>query len=164
MLYRKPPRGRKRNRLGRVGRSKISLQCALREREPWLIVASPALANLSARQLVALHGRRMQTELSFRDLKSHRCGQGFEDSLMRSGKRIEVLLVVNALDAIASWLAGLACEALDITPGRSTRKLYFVICLGREALVRSSIEPISRWPDRLKSLPSTTLVRMQVPV
>jgi Transposase DDE domain len=170
VVYRKPPRGRKhRTRLGRVARSKISLQCASREREPWLIVASPALADLSARQLVALYARRMQIELSFRDLKSHRYGQGFEDSLTRSGKRIEILLLVNALAAFASWLAGLACEALDIvhwlSPRRSTRKLYSVLRVGREALVRSwAIEPISRWLERLIFLPPTTLAQMQVPV
>ena len=170
VVYRKPPRGRKhRTRFGHVARSKISLQCASQEREPWLIVASPALADLSARQLVTLYGRRMQIELSFRDLKSHRYGQGFEDSLTRSGKRIEILLLVNALAAFASWLAGLACEALDIahwlSPRRSTRKLYSVVRLGREALVRSwSIESTSRWLDRLKSLPSTTLAQMQVPL
>jgi len=170
VAYRKPPRGRKhRNRLGHVARSKISLQCASREREPWLIVASPALADLSARQLVTLYGRRMQIELSFRDLKSHRYGQGFEDSLTRSGKRIEILLLINALAAFASWLAGLACEALDIvhwlSPRRSTRKLYSVLRLGREALIRSwAIEPISRWLERLIYLPPTTLAQMQVPV
>jgi hypothetical protein len=170
VVYRKPPRGRKhRTRLGQVARSKISLQYASREREPWLIVASPALADLSARQLVALYARRMQIELSFRDLKSHRYGQGFEDSLTRSGKRIEILLLVNALAAFASWLAGLACEALDIvhwlSPRRSTRKLYSVLRVGREALVRSwAIEPISRWLERLISLPPTTLAQMQVPV
>ncbi len=170
VVYRKSPRGRKHlTRLGHVARSKISLQCASREREPWLIVASPALADLSARQLVTLYGRRMQIELSFRDLKSHRYGQGFEDSLTRSGKRIEILLLVNALAAFASWLAGLACEALDIvhwlSPRRSTRKLYSVLRLGREALVRSwAIEPISRWLERLIFLPPTTLAQMQVPV
>lgn len=170
VVYRKSPRGRKHlTHLGHVARSKISLQCASREREPWLIVAAPALADLSARQLVTLYGRRMQIELSFRDLKSHRYGQGFEDSLTRSGKRIEILLLVNALAAFASWLAGLACEALDIvhwlSPRRSTRKLYSVLRLGREALVRSwAIEPISRWLERLIFLPPTTLAQMQVPV
>ena len=49
-------------------------------------------------------------------LKSHRHDQGFEDSLTRSDKRIEILQVVNALAAFASWLAGLARETLDIVP------------------------------------------------
>jgi len=83
----------------------------------------------------------MQIELSFRDLKSHRYVQGFEDSPTRSGRRIEVLLLVNALAAFASWLAGLACEALNLThwlsPRRSTSKLHSVVGLGREALFRS---------------------------
>jgi len=169
VVYRKPPQGRKqRNRFGHVARRKTSLQCAAREREPWLIVASPDLADLNARQLVALYARRMQIELSFRDLKSHRYGQGFEDSLTRSGKRIGILLLVNALAAFASWLAGLACEALGLahwlSPRRSTRRLYSVLRLGREALVRSwPMEPLSRWLDRLDSLPSATLAPMQVP-
>jgi len=169
VIHRKPRRGRKhRNHFGHIARSKVSLQCAAREREPWLIVASPALADLSARQLIVLYGRRMQIESSFRDLKSHRYGQGFEDSLTRSGKRIEILLLVNALAAFASWLAGLACEAVGIahwlSPRRSVRRLYSVLRLGREALVRSwPTEHLSRWLDRLRSLPPTALTHMQVP-
>lgn len=84
-------------------------------------------------------------------------------------KRIEILLLVNALAAFASWLGSLPCEALDIvhwlSPRRSTRKLYAVLRLGRETLVRSwSIEPISRWLERLIFLPPTTPAQMQVPV
>ena len=45
-----------------------------------VLVASPSL-TLSAQLLITLYGRRMQIELSFRDLKSHRYGQGLEDSL-----------------------------------------------------------------------------------
>ena len=83
-------------------------------------------------------------------------------------KRIEILLLVNALAAFASWLAGLACEAAGIThwlsPRRSVRRLYSVLRLGREALVRSwPTEHLLRWLDRLRSLPSTTLTHMQVP-
>ena len=82
----------------------------------------------------------MQIELSFRDLKSHRYGQAFEDSLTRKGERIEILLLLSALAAFTTWLVGMACEALGIdrrlTPFRSTRRLYSVMRLGREALVR----------------------------
>ena len=102
-------------------------------------MASPEL-KLSARQLVALYARRMQIESSFRDLKSHRYGQAFEDSLTRKGPRIEVLLLLSALAAFATWLVGMACEASGIdqwlAPFRSKRRLYSVIRLGREALVR----------------------------
>jgi hypothetical protein len=90
------------------------------------LAASPELAELPAHQLVTLYARRMQIELSFRDLKSHRYGQGFEDSLTRKGPRIAVLLLLNTLAAFACWLA----------PFRTTRRLYSVMRLGREALVR----------------------------
>lgn len=56
---------------------------------------------LSARQLVTLYARRMQIELSFRALKSHRYGQGLEDSLTRRGPRI---------GAVADQRAGGLCQ------------------------------------------------------
>lgn len=95
VLHAKPPKGRKhRDRQGVPARNSSSRQNAQREREPWLLVASPSLTP-SARQLITLYGRRMQIELSFRDLKSHRYGQSFEDSLTRKGARIEVLLLLS---------------------------------------------------------------------
>lgn len=141
VLYAKPAKGRKqRTRQGVPARSSHSRKNARRQREPWLLLASPALQALSARQIVMLYARRMQIELSFRDLKSHRYGQGFEDSLTRYGKRIEALLLLSTIAAFASWLIGMACEAagLDqwLAPYRSRRRLYSVMRLGREALVR----------------------------
>jgi hypothetical protein len=150
-------------------RSKKSRQNADREREPWLLVASPALEDLSARQLVALYTRRMQIELSFRDLKFHRYGNAFEDSLTRKGQRIEILLLIHAMAAFATWLVGLACEAAGIdrwlAARPSTRRLYSLMRLGREALVR-------RWPcgsiaqllDRLRKPDATLLDQIGVPV
>lgn len=140
VLHAKPPKGRKdRNRRGVPARNSNSRKSAQREREPWLLLASPSL-KLSPGQLVTLYSRRMQIELSFRDLKSHRYGQGFEDSLTRKGARIEVLLLLNTLAAFATWLVGMACEASGIdqwlTPFRTKRRLYSVMRLGREALVR----------------------------
>lgn len=171
VVYAKAGRGRKhRNRRDRtqIARSSASRKAAAREREPWLIVASPELTDLSARHLVTLYARRMQIELSFRDLKSHRYGQGFEDSLTRSGSRIEILLLVNALAAFASWLAGLACEAIGIahwlSPVRSKRRLYSTLRIGREALVRQwPMERTSHWLDRLRSLPDCVLAQMIAP-
>lgn len=66
VAYAKTAQGRKhhnrRNR-AQVARSSASRKAAAREREPWLIVASPELVHLSARQLVTLYARRMQIEL-----------------------------------------------------------------------------------------------------
>jgi hypothetical protein len=140
-VVRKSPQGRTLlTRQGQRARNAHSNKNAAREREPWIILASPTLADLSAAQLIKLYARRMQIELSFRDLKSHRYGQGFEDSLTRKGKRIEILLLIQALAAFACWLVGMACETVGIdgwlAPFRSTRKLYSTLRLGQEALQR----------------------------
>ena len=168
-VYRKCAKGRKHlTRHGTVARSKLSRQCAAREREPWLIVASPGLEHLSARQLVTLYSRRMQIETSFRDLKSHRYGHAFEDSLTRKGHRLAMLLLVNALATFVIWLAGLACEATGVDqwlyPAKRRRKLYSTICVGREALARCwPMEPVWTWLQRLRELPEHVLNQMVEP-
>ncbi|MBB4730449.1 hypothetical protein FHT16_000343 [Xanthomonas arboricola] len=166
VVYGKMPKGRKhRTRQGKVARNSNSRKAARRESEPWLIVCSPELSAPSARQLVKLYARRMQIESSFCDLKSHRYGQGFEDSLTRSGPRLQILLLVGTLASFASWLAGLGCEATGIDhwlyPAKRRRKLYSTLRVGREALVRNwPMEPVSLWLDRLRALPSATLNQM----
>jgi hypothetical protein len=93
VLHGKPPQGRKdRNRQGAPARNSNSRNSARRELEPRIPMASPGL-ELSKRQVVTLYARRIHGELPFRDLKSPRHGQGFEDSLTRKGARIEVQLL-----------------------------------------------------------------------
>jgi hypothetical protein len=135
------PAGRKDCTLrGTPRRGKLSRQNARREAEPWLIVASPKLA-LTPAQLTKLYARRMQIELSFRNLKSHRYGMGFEDSLTRSPQRLQILLLIQTLATFAMWLVGYACESLGfdawLAPRATTRRLYSLVRLGREAMVRS---------------------------
>jgi hypothetical protein len=154
VTLKKPPVGRMHSTLkGQRRRGQLSRQNARREREPWLIVASPSL-QLSARQLVTLYSRRMQIELSFRDLKSHRYGQGFEDSLTRSPERLQVLLLIHMLATFAAGLAGRACEraGLDawLSPRRSKRRLYSLVRLGREAMVRNW--PTGTLRERMQTL------------
>lgn len=101
-----------------------------------------------------------QIELPFRELKSHRYGQAFEGGLTRKGPRITVLLLLSALAIFATWLVGMAYEASGIdhwlTPFRSKRRLYFVMRLGREALVRRWLQvPLSRLAEQIqKSCPA----------
>lgn len=164
VLHAKPARGRRDLTLSKQrARNKRSLASARREREPWLLAHSPQLA-LHARQIVSLYARRMQIELAFRDLKSHRFGQAFEDSLTRSSKRIEALLLLHMLATFAAWLAGLVAQAhgtrARLDPYRSTRKLYSTVRLGWEALVRRWIEPRARWFDRLRQPPECVLAQM----
>lgn len=132
-------------------------------------MASPELDAPSSRQLVNLYARRMQIELGFRDLKSHRYGQGMEDSLTRHGARLQILLLVSTLASFVSWLAGLGCEATGVaqwlSPQRSTRKLYSTMRIGREALVRRwPLEPVSKWLDRIRSLPPEVIDQMALTV
>ena len=164
VVYAKSWKGRtnpNRRQPGKLSRATMSLKAAAREREPWLIMASPELEAPSARQLVKLYARRMQIE---RDVKSNRYGQGLEGSLTRQGARLQILLLVSTLASFVSWLAGLGCEATGIDqwlqPHRTTRKLYSTMRVGREALVRRwRLEPLSRWLDRMRSLPPAVLVR-----
>ena len=108
--------------------------------EHGIMLATPGFAGLSWAQLIKLYGRRVQIELSVRDLKSHGYGNACEDGLTRKGKRIEILLLLQALATFACWLFGMACETAGIdrwlAPFHSTRKLYSTPRLGQEALRR----------------------------
>ena len=168
VVYGKPAQGRRQlNAQGKRARCKKSLQCAAREREPWLLVASPDL-SLTAQQLVRVYARRMQIEQSFRDLKSHRHGNAFEDSLTRKGPRIAVLLLLNALAAFASWLVGMAAAAAgldqNLMPFRTSRRLYSLVRLGREALVHGwPCGRLSQLLDRLRNPAEPLLQQLGVP-
>lgn len=94
-----------------------------------------------------------------------RYGQGMEDSLTRHGARLQMLLLVSTVASFVSWLAGLGCEATGVghwlQPRRSARKLYSTMRIGREALVRRwPLGPVSRWLDRIRSLPPAVLDQM----
>jgi hypothetical protein len=168
-LVHKPAKERHaKTRHGQRARSSHSDKNAAREHEPWIIVASPAMADLSARQMVKIYARRMQIELSFRDLKSHQYGQGFEDSLTRKGKRIEALLLLQALATFACWLVGLACEAAGmatwLAPGSSTKKHYSTQRIGQEALQRNWVSmSTSDLIVQLRNLPEAVLDQLRVP-
>ena len=67
--------------LGKRARGGSSRKFAAREREPWLLAASMSLSELWPPQSCTLYTKRMQIEQSFRDLKSHRYGSAFDDTL-----------------------------------------------------------------------------------
>jgi hypothetical protein len=74
-------------------------------REPWLLATS---LSDCARVVVEAYAMRMQIEQTFRDLKSHRYGWSFEDMRCRTPARVDVLLLVAALAAVAMHMVGLA--------------------------------------------------------
>ena len=110
VLIRQPSKGRH-QMLSRSRRRADSGQARKMVRaagEPWLLVCSPSLAERSGRQIVSLYSRRMQIESSFRDLKSHRFGAGFEDTQTRTAGRLQMLLLIHLLATLVAWLAALA--------------------------------------------------------
>ena len=107
-------RQKRRTRANVPSQGKTIEKIRKREREPWLLATSLSPHCTSAAQIVAIYAKRMQIELAFRDLKSHRYGQALEDSLTRQGCRLQILLLVSTLASFVSWLAGMACEAADI--------------------------------------------------
>jgi len=111
--------------------------------EPWLLVVSRGLTTLSAGRIVACYARRMQIEQSFRDLKSHQFGHGFEDSLTRLAPRLEIMLLIHALALFVAWLVGLQAQHAGydrwLAPNNSSRQLYSLIRVGGEAIARGWI-------------------------
>ena len=96
-----------RTRMGRQARAQRSLKAARRASEPWLLACAPGLTHLSPEALVSLYAQRMRIEQSFRDLKNERGGLGLNATRSRSGKRLEVLLLIGHL---AAWLMRLIGE------------------------------------------------------
>jgi len=133
VLVRPPKRGRVQLTLyGTRARSRHSRAMAARAKEPWLLAVSCSLNKVSARSIVALYAKRMQIEQSFRDLKSHRYGCAFEDTLTRESQRLEMLLLIHMLATLAAWLAASAATANTLarvcTP--SLAKRYSLLWIG----------------------------------
>lgn len=123
VLYLRTPRGRIDATLaGERARNRYSRKIAQRESEPWLLAVSPRL-DLTPAQVVAIYARRMQIEQSFRDLKSHRYGVGFEDSLTRTADRLATLLLILALVSFVAWISCRSAtrETLDLATATLTR-------------------------------------------
>jgi hypothetical protein len=105
MRIRRSRKGRKHlTRSGEPQRGTDDLRHRKSAREPWLLATSLASSQCTAATLATMYGKRMQIEESFRDLKSHRYGMGFEDSQTRDAKRLSVLLLLNMLAGFAAWL------------------------------------------------------------
>ena len=121
VLVKQSPQGRQsKTAAGKRSRSKKSTQAARSAREPWLLVASPRLAKLTARQVVRLYRQRMQIEEAFRDLKSQHYGEGLERSRSRSAGRFTVLVLIASLAAFLLWLLGHRRNAPGTGPAPAT--------------------------------------------
>jgi hypothetical protein len=170
VLYKKARRGRVRlNHHGKRSRCHTSLKAEKRERDPLLLVTSPSLHDLCARQLVSIYSKRMQIEQSFRDLKCDRFGCAFNYSLTRQPDRIAILLLIHALATFAAWLAALSQSSAALTQyggviSSRTKPHYSALRIGWEALRRN--DPMCT-PTRLHAAftrpPATFLAQLQIP-
>lgn len=142
---------------GERARSGHSRKMAARAKEPWLLAVSCSLNDFTTGAIVALYAKRMQIEQSFRDLKAHRYGCAFEDTLTRSGQRLEMLLLIHMLATLAAWLMATA-----VTVGIAARlctaslaKRYSLLWIGwaclRHNAAISSGPPVPS-PDALRQL------------
>lgn len=140
VLYHRPAQGRSSKTVhGQRRRSKLSNQCADREREAWLLAASLSLSDRSALEIVNIYRTRMRIEQTFRVLKSHQFGFGFEDSRSWIAKRIGVLLLINALAVFLAWMAGNLAHRRNLelqfqSHGNRKRPTMSVVTLGWMAL------------------------------
>ncbi|HEX6276008.1 MAG TPA: IS4 family transposase [Polyangiaceae bacterium] len=128
-----------RYRLGRKGkplRGGVALVSRDAAREPLLLVTSlsepPAI-------VVAVYRLRMQIEQTFRDLKSYRYGWSTRHIRTAHRQRIDVLLLVAALAAVAMHLLGLTIRGGVLARGLQAnterrRNVFSTFFLGRLAL------------------------------
>lgn len=158
VLVRRKNRGRvERIRYGTPAKGGHSRKMAASAKEPWLLAASLSLADLTAKVIVAHYACRMQIEQPFRDLKSHRYGCAFEDTLTRDPRRLEMLLLIHMLASLAAWLAWVAAAEHTVTcvcmP--SLKRRYSLLWIGWACLRHGSAQPPgppASAPKRLREL------------
>lgn len=162
VLARRAAQGRKRRtRMGPPSKSCTSLKAARSAREPWLLACSPGLAHLSAEAIVSLYAQRMRIEQSFRDLKNERGGLGLSAARSRSGKRLEILLLIGHL---AGWLMRLIGECAQ----QCQMQLQFQSVsrlkhkeISTLTLARRVIDAGSAWLGRLRPKEAVALLHRQ---
>jgi len=168
-VYRKPAKGRKHiTRHGTVARSKLSRQCAAREREPWLDrgLARPGAHERTATGHAVWAQDADRIVLPRSEVASLRsCFRGQPDPQAPSAGHPAAGQRPGQLRPV---LAGLGCEATGIDqwlyPAKRRRKLYSTLRVGREALARSwRMEPVWKWLQRLRELPEHVLDQMVAP-
>ena len=145
-------RSRRRARTTLVRRNARAARAAKAAREPWLLATS---LTLPATEVVQLYAARMQIELTFRDLKSHRFGWGFENARCRSTTRIAVQMMLAAVASLVALLVGLAADQDGIArryQANTTRnrRVISLVTLGRAILSTCSAHiPIASLRDHM---------------
>ncbi len=128
-------------------RNARAMRATRADHEPWFLATS---LTLPAKQIVSIYAKRMQIELTFRDLKSHRFGWGFEDARCRSTTRVAVQIMLGALASLVLLLVGMAAETAGLRKQfqantTTKRRVLSLVALGR-AVIRSGDDAHLRIP------------------
>jgi hypothetical protein len=108
-------KGRKcRYRSGKEIRNSQTKKIATRHREPWLLSSSPALSHLSAQAIASLYAQRMRIEQQFRDTKNCALGMGLRHARSTGVMRLQALLLIAHVAALAKRLIGEAAKAHNL--------------------------------------------------
>ena len=146
---RSPPARRRLRKYPNAG-AKLAARAA---REPWLLITS--LKDEPPSSIVNIYALRMQIEETFRDAKSHRFGWSLETSRSASPRRIDLLLLIAAIAAIAVLLVGVATERRNEhrrfqANSLRSRRVISLFALGCRVLARypswsTNLRSAGRW-------------------
>jgi hypothetical protein len=162
VLVKRAAKGRtRRTRMGKRARSRTSMKASRTGREPWLLACSGGLGHLSADAIISLYAQRMRIEQSFRDLKNERGGLGLSASRSRSGKRLEILLLIGHLAGWAMRLIGESAQQCQMhlhfqSVHRLNHKEISVLTLARRVIDAGAI-----WLGRLHPRKALPLLQRQ---
>jgi len=128
-----------RKNLGRKGKPRnggIARVSRAAAREPLLLLTS-LVESPSA--VVDIYRMRMQIEQTFRDLKSHRYGWSMRHIRSRCSRRIDLLLLIAAIAALAMHVIGITIRGSSFARGLQAnterkREVFSTFFLGRLAL------------------------------
>lgn len=148
-------------RTGKHSRSHSSIKAARGAREPWLLACSPAFPKASPETIIDQYSRRMTIEESFRDLKNERLGLGFSASRSRSGKRLEILLLIAHLTHWLMRLIGECAQQSGIqrffqsVPGLKHKEISAI------TLARRVIDAGPSWLNQIRPKDAVPILRHQ---
>ena len=161
LVKREAKRHHHHTRMGKISRSHHSTKAACAAKEPWLLACSPGASPARPEIIIDQYSRRMTIEESFRDLKNERLGLGFSASRSRSGKRLEILLLIAHL---THWLMRLIGECAQ----QSGMQKYFqsVPCLKHKeisaiTLARRVIDAGPYWLNQIRPKDAVPILRQQ---
>lgn len=97
-------------KFGKVKQGSHSKAIAKGQKEPWVLASSLPKDSFNPERIISLYSLRMQIEQSFRDLKNRRYGYEFKNTLTRSTKRLNILLLLVAIVNFVVWGVGVLAE------------------------------------------------------